>query len=323
MAGWTIWNTPCPSSRNVGVPAVLFIATDYVGTERCFWQETLARYLAAAATVPERARRCSASWAFLTFSSLPPAEARAATRAMIDSLKSQPQAQLDALLRPRARFVTTMAGELPQNHPDRFLLLGTGEAAQRQRRGDHRVTLLLAHAADQARAPTRCARNCNGRDESSRSASASTHAIWPTQMAITMPNIAAAVSAAVIAPAFTTNRGTRGARGQCVHPEKNQHPRAGHGNAGRVPGASRRNFSNGSNTRYRRRQSLRARCDSLAGRARAYRVHGIRIASFAGLGIETFGRVRRLQQSAIARLISSCRTSPRSPRVGRSMCCCR
>lgn len=110
-----------PILQECNVPAVLFIATDYVGTERCFWQETLARYLAAAATVPDRSMPLFTELGIPHVLKLPAAEARAATRAMIDSLKSQPQAQLDGLLARVHSLLQQWQVALPQNHPDRFL----------------------------------------------------------------------------------------------------------------------------------------------------------------------------------------------------------
>ena len=110
-----------PILEECGVPAVLFIATDYIGTERCFWQETLARYLAVAASVPDRSTPLFTELGIAHVLKLPPAQARPAIRALIDALKSQPQAQIDALLARVHGLIQEWQLELPQNHPDRFL----------------------------------------------------------------------------------------------------------------------------------------------------------------------------------------------------------
>jgi peptidoglycan/xylan/chitin deacetylase (PgdA/CDA1 family) len=110
-----------PILEECSVPAVLFIATDYIGSDRCFWQETLARYLAAAATVPDRSGELFAELGIPNVPKLPPAEARVAIRAMIDTLKSKPQEQLDALLARVHGLLQQWQVSPSQNHPDRFL----------------------------------------------------------------------------------------------------------------------------------------------------------------------------------------------------------
>lgn len=110
-----------PILEETSVPAVLFIATDYIGSDRCFWQETLARYLAAAASVPEQSAALFSELGIPQVLDRSPAEARATIRAMIDTLKSQPQAQLDALLARVQVSLQEWQVSLPQTHPDRFL----------------------------------------------------------------------------------------------------------------------------------------------------------------------------------------------------------
>ena len=109
-----------PILEECSVPAVLFIATDYIGTDRCFWQETLARQLAAAATT-ERSTGLFAELGNAQVPKMSPAHARVAIRRLIDVLKSKPQAQIDALLVRVQSSLDEWKIAVPSVHPDRFL----------------------------------------------------------------------------------------------------------------------------------------------------------------------------------------------------------
>ncbi|MBL8268388.1 polysaccharide deacetylase family protein [Steroidobacter sp.] len=110
-----------PILQECSVPAVLFIATDYIGTDRCFWQETLARALFAAAGAPDRSTALFAELGDERVPKLPPAEAKAAIRRLIDRWKSQPQEQIDALLARVQSALQSWGVTVPATHPDRFL----------------------------------------------------------------------------------------------------------------------------------------------------------------------------------------------------------
>lgn len=110
-----------PILRECSVPALLFIATDYIGTGRCFWQETLARALFAAAGAPERSAALFAELGDEHVPQLPPAEAKAAIRGIIDRWKSRPQEHIDALLARVQALLQTWGIAMPATHPDRFL----------------------------------------------------------------------------------------------------------------------------------------------------------------------------------------------------------
>jgi len=110
-----------PILRECSVPAVLFIATDYIGTDRCFWQETLARALFAAAGAPEQSTALFAELGDERVPRLPPAEAKAAIRRLIDQWKSWPQERIDALLARVQASLQTWGIAVPTTHPDRFL----------------------------------------------------------------------------------------------------------------------------------------------------------------------------------------------------------
>ena len=110
-----------PILRETGVPAVLFVATDYIGTDRCFWQETLARALFAAAGAPEQSTALFAELGDERVPRLPPAEAKIAIRRLIDRWKSWPQERIDALLARVQASLRTWGIAVPATHPDRFL----------------------------------------------------------------------------------------------------------------------------------------------------------------------------------------------------------
>jgi peptidoglycan/xylan/chitin deacetylase (PgdA/CDA1 family) len=195
-----------PVLEETGVPAVLFIATDYIGTERCFWQETLARYLAAAATVPERSTPLFTELGIPHVLELPPAQARAATRTMIDSLKSQPQAQLDALLARVHSLLQQWQVDLPQNHPDRFL-----SWSQVKQLSDGGVVTIASHCCSHT--PLTKLDAAAVREELQRSRLVIHERIGIDTRDMAYPNgdhdsnIAAAVRDSGYRTAFTTNRG--------------------------------------------------------------------------------------------------------------------
>jgi peptidoglycan/xylan/chitin deacetylase (PgdA/CDA1 family) len=110
-----------PILRECSVPAVLFVATDYIGTERCFWQETLARALFAAAEAPERSTGLFAELGNERVPQLPATERKVAIRRLIDQWKSWPQEQIDALLGRVQASLQSWGIAVPATHPDRFL----------------------------------------------------------------------------------------------------------------------------------------------------------------------------------------------------------
>src|ERR1044072_5818011 len=82
-----------PILRETSVPAVLFVVTDCIGTDNCFWQERLSRALNAPRRIPERSRPLFAEIGatHLLDTTLAPAPAKLAIRAIIDRYKAQPQ----------------------------------------------------------------------------------------------------------------------------------------------------------------------------------------------------------------------------------------
>ncbi|MBM0106216.1 polysaccharide deacetylase family protein [Steroidobacter sp. S1-65] len=108
-----------PLLREHGVPAVIFAATGYVGTEHCFWQERLTRALFLL-------RKQTKAAAFLReiggehLAQVDEASARDATRSLVTQIKSRPAAEIESLT-ARA-FELLRECSLPTDHgDDRFL----------------------------------------------------------------------------------------------------------------------------------------------------------------------------------------------------------
>lgn len=195
-----------PILEETGVPAVLFVATDYIGTDRCFWQETLARHLAAAAIVPERSAPLFTELGIPHALKLPAEEARAAVRVMIDSLKARPQAQIDALLARVHGLLQQWQVDLPQDHPDRFL-----SWSQVKQLSDSGVVTIASHCCSHT--PLTKLDADAVREELQRSRQVIHERLGIDARDMAYPNgdhdsnIAAAVRDSGYRTAFTTNRG--------------------------------------------------------------------------------------------------------------------
>lgn len=108
-----------PVLRKHRVPAVIFAATGFVGTEHCFWQERLTRALFLLHKQPKAA-------AFLReiggehLTRLDDASARGAARSLVTQIKSRPAAEIESMT-ARA-FELLRECSLPTHHgDDRFL----------------------------------------------------------------------------------------------------------------------------------------------------------------------------------------------------------
>jgi peptidoglycan/xylan/chitin deacetylase (PgdA/CDA1 family) len=77
-----------PILRAEGVPAVVFAATDFIGSARCFWQERLARMLFVAATQPGEPARLAATYAGSDIATQPSARRRELALAAVARLKA-------------------------------------------------------------------------------------------------------------------------------------------------------------------------------------------------------------------------------------------
>lgn len=112
-----------PILRETSVPAVLFVATDYIGTGACFWQERLSRALNCIRRIPDRSTTLFTELgaSHLLDASLSPAQAKLAIRTIIDRCKAQPQSEIDALVLKVEALLREAGATVEAQHPDRFL----------------------------------------------------------------------------------------------------------------------------------------------------------------------------------------------------------
>lgn len=103
------------------VPAVIFLAVDYIGTDGCFWQERLARLLSVAARTGPEARELFAGFGQPGLIDLDAPRAKLAIRAIIDSLKHVSVEQRDAAITRAEAHLATRGLVVEASHPDRFL----------------------------------------------------------------------------------------------------------------------------------------------------------------------------------------------------------
>lgn len=107
-----------PILERHAVPAIVFLATDYVGSDHCFWQEKLTRLLYLA-----RRRNADALFRDLGAADiphLPDAQARHAIRILVTSLKSKPRAEIDRLVE-RAGALLPADANASGGGDDRFM----------------------------------------------------------------------------------------------------------------------------------------------------------------------------------------------------------
>lgn len=110
-----------PILQEFSVPALLFVATDYLGSTRSFWQEALARRLFAAASVPKLSIDLFRELGNEQVFGLPPAQLKPAIRRIIDQVKALPQQQIDELLQRVDGLLQQWQIVISSDHPDRFL----------------------------------------------------------------------------------------------------------------------------------------------------------------------------------------------------------
>lgn len=109
-----------PILTHLQVPAVVFIATNYIGTDKCFWQERLARLL------HESWRTGRGAHLLADIGGTRPAtlrgheEIRNAIREVIDRLKHHPPRDLLAFV-DRLHAEVAKSRNTTEDHPDRFM----------------------------------------------------------------------------------------------------------------------------------------------------------------------------------------------------------
>lgn len=110
-----------PLLRQHDVPAVVFLATDYVGATTCFWQERLARRLFAAAGCEGPPRDLVEQLTKPGVPCLPPADRRLAIREAITAMKQWPQEEIARLERRLVEVMATAGMDAEETGDDRFM----------------------------------------------------------------------------------------------------------------------------------------------------------------------------------------------------------
>jgi len=110
-----------PILRAHAVPAVFFVATDFVGSTKCFWQERLSRRLYLATKVPD-AHHIVTALLGEEFHRLSPKRLRSAIHEAVRHLKDRRKPQeIDAAELQLEAALTKAGTQIAQNGEDRFM----------------------------------------------------------------------------------------------------------------------------------------------------------------------------------------------------------
>jgi len=110
-----------PILQRHGVPATIFVATAFVGSERAFWQERLTRLLYRAMRSPSFGDEALRSLQAMHARSMADAAARRHARDLVTSLKRRDPAAAQRLLRQLEADAATEAPDALHAGEDRFL----------------------------------------------------------------------------------------------------------------------------------------------------------------------------------------------------------
>jgi peptidoglycan/xylan/chitin deacetylase (PgdA/CDA1 family) len=103
------------------VPAIVFVATDYIGGSTCFWQERVARLLFHAVEHGGSARELAERWLPSDIAKLASNERRSAIRDRVDRMKNLPAEEIAALEELLVERMATSGAESPPAGDDRFM----------------------------------------------------------------------------------------------------------------------------------------------------------------------------------------------------------
>jgi peptidoglycan/xylan/chitin deacetylase (PgdA/CDA1 family) len=103
------------------VPALMFVATDYIDSTTCFWQERVSRRLHAAWRAGERATSALAANGVAKLAELAEPEARGAIQAAIGEHKKLPLAQLESWIDALFAALTAAGVTVESGGDDRFM----------------------------------------------------------------------------------------------------------------------------------------------------------------------------------------------------------
>ncbi len=118
---WDNLEYAAPVLSRHGVPALLFVATDYIGSGGVFWQERLSNMLMQARACGEPARAFLQQFDATHLLAMKEADLRAAIRSVIDRLKRRPPADVQQVLLAAETFLASQGVTPRAAAADRFM----------------------------------------------------------------------------------------------------------------------------------------------------------------------------------------------------------
>lgn len=110
-----------PILRKHDVPAVIFVAVDFIGSSDCFWQERITRLLYTAALADGQARGVAQRELRMDVQDKHPAEQRRIVREAVDRLKRRNFEQVKELERELAAALGLQSNAVGTSGEDRFM----------------------------------------------------------------------------------------------------------------------------------------------------------------------------------------------------------
>ena len=103
------------------IPAVVFLATAYIGTQRCFWQETLTAMLCELARHGEAARAIFEELDALDILRMNEVDTRIAVRPLISKLKLKSAEEIEVVIARAQALLDGLGKTTPASETDRFM----------------------------------------------------------------------------------------------------------------------------------------------------------------------------------------------------------
>ena len=125
---WDNYHHAAPILTRHGVPAVVFIATDFIGSDECFWQEKLSRLLFLAWRAGTRGQEFLRSLGCKADDGLTATQARARCREFVNALKARDSATIEDVVQRATTFVRSIGASNEDAAVDRFMTWNEIEA---------------------------------------------------------------------------------------------------------------------------------------------------------------------------------------------------
>lgn len=118
---WDNLEHALPILEEFRVPALIFVATDFIGTSRTFWQEHLARMLFVASQKSRKLQPALGTLGVILPTNASPEERRLRIRAFVTALKDKPAAEIRGLVDEVERRLHEAGVDCTPTSVDRFL----------------------------------------------------------------------------------------------------------------------------------------------------------------------------------------------------------